>query len=107
MVHLQQEFTALRYAVYVGFSKLVYLPRDLMQFFSPQPSFLLVMECEVPEHPLAVRYMQKFADELFDLLFIINSVVSQDEVLILGVKEVLRDPSFHKVLPAYDILASS
>ena len=78
-----------------------------MQFFSSQLSLLLVVECEVPEDPLAVCYVQNFANKLFDPLFSINSVISQDEAFILNVKEVSQDPSFHKVLPAYDVLAFS
>ena len=57
-----------------------------MQLFPSEPLLLFVMECEVPEDPLAVQYVQNFADELFDPLFSVDSVVSQDEMLILDVK---------------------
>ena len=51
--------------------------------------------------------MYRILPMFFDPLFSVNLVVSQDEVLILDVKEVSGDSSFDEVLPAYDILASS
>ena len=72
-----------------------------MQLFSSWSPLLLVGECEVLEDPLAVCYVQNFANKLLDQLFSINSVITQDEVFILNAKEVSRNPSFREVLPAY------
>ena len=90
VVHFQQKSAVLKYVVYVCFSKLVYLFRDVMQLFSSQPPVLLVVECEVPEDPLAVRYVQNFADELSNPLFSINLMIYQDDMLILDVRSVWR-----------------
>ena len=72
----------------VSLSWSTYIYHDVMQLFSSRPPLLLVVECEIPEDPLAVYYMQNFSNKLFDLLFSIYSVISQDDVLILDVKEV-------------------
>ena len=107
IVHLQQKSAIVRYVVYVGVSELIYLFHDFVQFFSSQPSLLFVTKCEIPENPLAVCYVQYFADKLPDLLFSIYSVIPQDKVLILDVIKMSWDPSFHEVLPAYDVLVFS
>ena len=51
--------------------------------------------------------MYRILPMFFDPLFSVNLVVSQDEVLILDVKEVSGDSSFHEVLSAYDVLVFS
>ena len=65
------------------------------------------MEREVPKDPLALGGVQDFADELSGPLFSINPVIPQGQLFILYVKEVSGLPSFHEVLPAYDVLAFS
>ena len=91
----------------VSLSWSTYLRRELTHLFSPQPPCLLVVECKVPEDPVDVCYVQNFADKSFDPLFSVNTMVSQNEVLMLDVKEVSGNSSLHEVLPAYGVLASS
>ena len=91
----------------VSLSWSTYIYHDVMQLFSSRPPLLLVVECEILEDPLVVGDMQVFADELSGPLFSINPVIPQGQVFILHVKEVSRDPTFHEVLPACDVLAFS
>ena len=74
-------------SMYVGFSELIYLLHDFVQFFSSQTSLLLVVKCEIPENPLAVCYVQYFANKLPGPLISIYSVIPQDKVLILDAME--------------------
>ena len=90
-------------SVSLGWS--TYLYHDAMKLFSSEPPLLLVMECEVPEDPLAVGNLQNLADELSGPLSSIDSVIPQSQVFILHIKDMSRSPAFHKVLPAYDVLA--
>ena len=91
----------------VSLSWSIFIFDDFAQFFSYQPSLLFVVKCEIPENPLDVCYVQYFAEKLPNPLFSIHSVIPQDKVLILNVKVVSWDPSFHEVLPVYDVLAFS
>ena len=76
-----------------------------MQLFPSESPLLFVMECKVPEGPLAVGNVQNFADELSGPLFSINPVISHGQVLILNVKEIPGNPAFREVFLTYDVLA--
>ena len=78
-----------------------------MQLFPSESPILLVMECEVPEDPLAVGNVQNVADELSGSLFSIHSVIPQGQVFILHGKEMPGKSAFHEVLLTYDVLAFS
>ena len=79
-----------------------------LQFFSSQPSLLLVAKCEIPEDPLAVGNVQNLADELSGPLFSVNPVISYGKVLVLPVKEMPGNPAFHEVFqPAMSCLSAN